>query len=152
MRTTIHRYFVLLISLCVIYSCSDDKILDNPRSDLFGVWEVDSEIYDTLNDTLIQRRFPYAIISFFEDGTGRQVLTFLNEADDFEWIYQSEPEKIVLNIERVFQQDSVPLNLIFSETFDILESEELSMVWEIDFNISLPIYANARRRLLFTKN
>jgi len=82
--------FSLLLAVVILSSCQKDDESDYniKRSNLFGEWEVTTQSNSGIDNTFT------LIIN--EDGTGSKS-TILQEDDiSFEWIYQYDPEKIVL--------------------------------------------------------
>lgn len=119
---------ILLISI-FLFSCKDEPIIndfDEMRNKIVGDWEV-TEDPSALGSTFS--------ISFNDDGTGVRE-SFLLDNQEFEWLYQYNPEKIVIN------NLQAGISLGSTQFYDVVTNKINKQVWTFEsasFGVSEPI-------------
>ncbi len=122
--------FSILIILMVATSCQKeggDSTFDERRNNIIGEWSL-SETTDTNPSGLI------FTINFNADGTGRKETTLFGNDIDFEWVYQFNPEQIVIKEEAgtVVTEIGQLNTLAQTRIFDILRNTEDQQEWITD--------------------
>lgn len=73
-------------------SCSED--IDVRKENIIGSWLISLEIQEFRADTVYQVLNGERDIDFYMDGTG-SMQVFTGDFVDFDWYYQSSPEKVI---------------------------------------------------------
>jgi hypothetical protein len=118
----------LFLTLCSVslFSCNEaEDDFDVRRNNIIGHWKVTQVTREFRADTLYAEGSSVFEITFFSDGTGvRQ--TFVTSQVEIEWLYQYNPEKIVIST----PQQGIFLNSV--TFYEITKNEADRQIWEFE--------------------
>ena len=121
-----NRIILVFISL-LIFSCSKDATedFDIKRSNIVGDWQITQASQEIRADTIYAESSSMFDISFNQDGTGIKE-SFLGTDINFEWLYQYNPEMVVIN--------GIQEGLILSSVqfYNVSKNEMERQIWEFE--------------------
>ena len=118
------KYILLILTIALFISCSQEDNFSEKRNNIIGVWEVDAFAQGFKNDKLEYAiHVPYGL-TFNSDGTGFEDT---NEDHDFNWKYQLKPEKIFYEFVDVGGDNF---------EYDIIVNEPAKQIWVRKFHVS----------------
>lgn len=121
-----NKFIFLLLALVGLIGCGkDDNDFDTKRNNIVGTWEVTQATQEIRADTVTQESSTTFEIAFYADGTGTRE-TFLDTEQEFEWLYQYNPEKVI-----IIATQSGPL-LSSVQIYDITKNEPQRQIWEFE--------------------
>ena len=115
--------FLLLALVCLIGCGKEDNDFDTKRNNIIGTWDVTQVSQEIRADTVTQETSTTFEIAFYTDGTGTRQI-FLDTEQEFEWLYQYNPEKVI-----IIAAQSGPL-LSSVQIHDITKNEPQRQIWE----------------------
>ncbi len=122
------KRLILVSILLTLLSCRKDDAaidFDVKRNNIVGDWEITQVIQEIRADTLYSESSNTLSISFSQDGTGTEDV--LIGTVDIEWLYQYNPEKVVIT-----GAPSGPLILGSVQYYDIIKNEKNRQIWEFE--------------------
>lgn len=113
--------------LIVLLSCSKDDTIDFDvkRNNIIGNWEITQASQEIRADTVYAESSTTFSISFNDDGTGTKE-TFIGTDVSFEWLYQYNPEKVVIS----GMQSGVVLSDV--QFYNVIKNEMNRQIWEFE--------------------
>jgi len=121
-----NRTIVMLITLVIIFGCmKEDNDFDTKRNNISGTWEVTQATQEIRADTVSQERSTTFEITFNIDGTGIKQ-TFLDTEQEFQWLYQYNPEKVIISAD----QSGIQLSSV--QIYEIIKNENQRQIWEFE--------------------
>lgn len=121
-----NKIIIILIFFVSALSCTkEENDFDIKRNNIVGTWEITQVSQEIRADTVSQESSTTFEITFDSDGTGvRQ--TFLNTEQEFEWLYQYNPEKAIISAD----QSGIQLSSV--QVYDIIKNESVRQIWEFE--------------------
>lgn len=122
------RIFLSLIILLFLSCSKDDSIdFDERRNNIVGDWEITQASQEIRADTVHAESSSIFSISFYKDGTGTKE-TFLGSDVEFEWLYQYNPEKVVIS--------GMQSGLVLSDVqfYTVTKNEMNRQIWEFEID------------------
>lgn len=121
--------FQIFSLLILLSSCSknDNTLFDEKRNNIVGEWTVTQVVREIRADTVYTESSGTFDITFNQDGTGIRE-TFLGINVDIEWLYQYNPEKVIIIGTQGGGQGTIIL--ASTQTYDITKNEDQRQIWE----------------------
>jgi len=110
----------ILFSLVVLFSCQKEEPTEYEirKGNIVGDWIVMPEVLLGIDDTFS--------ITFNADGTGTRTFPSLTEQIDFEWVYQFNPEKVLII------ESTEMFNIVRSSGYSIITNTSTEQNWNVD--------------------
>ncbi len=116
---------LLAITSLLFSSCDKEEIdYDEKRNNIIGSWDITQVTQEIRADTLYDESSITLDITFNQDGSGTKE-TILGNVD-FEWIYQYNPEKVLISSEQS--------GVLFSnvQLYSVTKNEMDRQIWEFE--------------------
>lgn len=121
-----NKTVLILLTIATIFGCTkEDSDFDTKKNNISGTWEVTQATQEIRADTVSQESSITFEITFNSDGTGTRQ-TFLNTEQEFEWLYQYNPEKVMISAEQS------GLQLSSAQIYDVIKNENKRQIWEFE--------------------
>lgn len=121
-----NKTVLILLTIATIFGCTkEDNDFDTKKNNISGTWEVTQATQEIRADTVSQESSTTFEITFNSDGTGIQP-TFLGTEQEFEWLYQYNPEKVIISAD----QSGIKLSSV--QIYDIIKNENQRQIWEFE--------------------
>ena len=123
------RAIIFIFFSLVSWSCTKDADdFDTKRNNIIGSWEITQATQEIRADTVYAEGSTSFDITFNADGTGERII--LGFPANFEWLYQFNPEKVVII------QDQAPIggSILLSSVqyYDVIKNESDRQIWEFE--------------------
>lgn len=118
----------ILLFLTLVFFCGctkEDNDFDTKRDNISGTWEVTQATQEIRADTVSQESSTTFEITFNSDGSGLRQ-TFLDTEQEFEWLYQYNPEKVIISAD----QSGIQLSSV--QIYDVVKNENQRQIWEFE--------------------
>lgn len=121
-----NKTILLFLTLVFFYGCTEeDNDFDTKRNNISGTWEVTQATQEIRADTVSLESSTTFEITFNSDGSGLRQ-TFLDTEQEFEWLYQYNPEKVIISAD----QSGIQLSSV--QIYDVVKNENQRQIWEFE--------------------
>ncbi|MBK6609549.1 MAG: hypothetical protein IPI59_09235 [Sphingobacteriales bacterium] len=122
------RFFVLMLMICLIVSCKKITQIEDLRHNIVGEWDIEQIFHEIRADTVYFEYKYTKTITFNDNGTGSQLNQSTNNLEEFDWLYQYDPEIVMMIFPDVYGLNYRPVQMN-----KVIYNSPIAQVWEFEF-------------------